>query len=1450
MGFFDRVGEIWGEWRDVRAGVAFEVAKVVTDDDDARKVARWFGNETPTGERFGDVLNAIDVPVSYGVKRPLATLRDVTGDEDPGLVPDFFRPHRWREAWNDSADVSVGQQIGASFGIGGAPMASDADELSPEDRERYFSESLTGRIFTGTIDALLYIPDPLVFAGKAPRAWAIARDSVKPDDVSQVFARSDEVTSGDLIRRTRRQERQRAMIDSFIESTEGRTISELSQTGMFKQSADGGTLAYWFGKADEIATKEDRFEAKRQILAAAFGDRDAIQRIRRFSDGLADDVDYMTREIEELQFAQLFTAPGGLDFSDALTRRNDPQRLKFLENQRDKLEEAMHQARRLAGTDATAAGVAGSLSRIRTDLNYGKVAAVVHDGHASHPFVHVITGHRIPGTFRTSDERSTDIFRDVLGRAQFLSVGRRQALMDRYVTAMPKERALIAAQAENEIYAALGKTYNIQPGQLAAMMRTIRGRKSAYLNQVLSRSRVYGNDSYVPLVDEDGVAMAIDKRMIEGLEGAEDVPMMASQLTDQVFMTDPRQLEKFLRRHASSPAGLAGFFRQVEKAGEKIWEPTEHFLTAANFLWKFSALFRIAYPMRIQVDTQLRMMAALRAQYLVFAAKGTTNYLRSLHLLDKDLRWMPNEQRRALTARIGEEAKTILGKYGEYDATVYRSREEMLRIFDELDPQHSMITLLTDVQFADLKSLRATGNWDRVAPGRPEWMTSYLRVVNQQFRNDPIAMKMIGGEDDETVIRWLTSDPDGRKHWRRLREWYGEREVLVGRVRSNVDQLVPPDSALRNTLVDRQLRMEDVKSFWRTPSERPPVWGELSVESGHAVQSFMTKTRDLAEKWYREVSSMPELTMGRHPLYVARFSAYFEDSVRRAEDVNGKLSLAQLEDIRNQARRLAQRDVANTLFDLSRQSNVAHMMRFISPFFAAWEDTMHKWGRLIGMNPGLIPRGYQAWGAPNAAGLVVDEDGNEIRKNGEVVDKDGNVVGHKNPLDPGQYVILPIKLKKAGVGSLRVSKTSFNIVFQGDPWWLPGPGPIAAVPVNTLLTGALPEIIPGAEQLNSFGPTLSEEKWAKWFMPYGPEESAGDVIRPAWIGRLWSLIQGDDAPDYRKTYVQLYQEAQNQIRLGLLPQMGDEELYDHVNRQVRNWFILRLLSAQASPVSVMPQSPLNFYLQEYRRYGREFGLEADRKFREDYPNYYEMAIRLTKSNTGLNATVEAWEGVQEFRPMLAKNPEYGWALAGAANLGGEFSPGAYTAQSVQDIGFGSNVKFREPLSPTEVARQNAVSQGWLNYQRGMTDLRLALEDRGLRTFEQSGAEDLNAIRKEFIAQLKDENPAWAKEYLEGGGNKVEQFLRWATGTAMKDRRLAERGDFRTLAEYMQGREQVIAVLQSRKYTSLEHPSNADVKAIWDEYVADLARQDIGFEQMYDRVLQNDDLSSMRPIVEE
>src|SRR5690606_6781371 len=103
-----------------------------------------------------------------------------------------------------------------------------------------------------------------------------------------------------------------------------------------------------------------------------------------------------------------------------------------------------------------------------------------------------------------------------------------------------------------------------------------------------------------------------------------DRPFLRSQIEDMAPITDPRILEKALKLDART--GWLGEF--ATKVGDK-GAVLDGVAMWGTRLWKDSQLFRGAYPLRIQVDSQLRLMAGLGVQqWLLAASRGTKNLLR------------------------------------------------------------------------------------------------------------------------------------------------------------------------------------------------------------------------------------------------------------------------------------------------------------------------------------------------------------------------------------------------------------------------------------------------------------------------------------------------------------------------------------------------------------------------------------------------------------------------------------------------------------------------------------------------------------------------------------------------------------------------------------------------------------------------------------------------------
>ena len=66
------------------------------------------------------------------------------------------------------------------------------------------------------------------------------------------------------------------------------------------------------------------------------------------------------------------------------------------------------------------------------------------------------------------------------------------------------------------------------------------------------------------------------------------------------------------------------------------------------------------------------------------------------------------------------------------------------------------------------------------------------------------------------------------------------------------------------------------------------------------------------------------------------------------------------------------------VFNIDRRTNLGHFMRLIAPFFSAQENAYKTWLKMAAANPAIVNRGYLVWNSPNKAGLVTDQEGNEV----------------------------------------------------------------------------------------------------------------------------------------------------------------------------------------------------------------------------------------------------------------------------------------------------------------------------------------------------------------------------------------------------------------------------------------------------------------------------------------
>ena len=1411
-----------------------------------------------------------------------------------------------RDSWTDAteAKASPGQTLWLTV-QGTAKDASydDAyglvdDPSRYEERTEYFNSG-AAKWTTGTFDfAFSTFADPLVVGGKAAGLARAARNTIKASDVAAVASGARNLTNG--------AKRVDAFVNRVVDASErvkvqrdngvAGGLTDLTSTKAFGQTADAGAIPYFMQRLDDtVADAAQRIEQKRNAILAGMGNKDALAKLEAHDRDLALELESYVGPNRDTAVASLLLRTDKQHIENLRAVNEDDWVDRLVQARRDdivKTQEALARTYQV-GAPAGVPGLRGEITALTPARDVARVGKTIHK-YAGHAPIHVVHGRHLPQTLSLASDDALQSFGAYMARIGKV-VGKGAADQNKirsqlddfaatYGAANPGvarlQRAAIVERTNRAMTNTLVKKYagRLDPHEVRFLIAEVQGRRTAEMAHLTERAQraVAKGDKFAHTVTDDGVVVWEHQATKTDLAKISD----PSQAKDMVALTDWAAVDRKLATAAKSGT-LAGY---VSKGANGALEMTEAGLAAFSDLWKFTALLRLGYPIRVQVDTQARLIATMGAmRYAGYLAEGSRNLLHNLKKvsldeletatvhanararLDDIEDMLPSEVTDAIRAektkleellasplkvKGGTEKvrvrDTPLAKHVGMggDLPAYRNALDFARARESYDASDSILGLMMNRGDAVRRNgLARSEHWQHVDGKNPLWGESYVRAVNQHVRNSTAQMKMLAGADDAAVVAWYKNDPVGRATWDGLSHHYRNVEELVAVQREQLDTLLPEGSAVRGLASAGELTEAQAKKAW-TVEDRPIVPANMreAQEQGRRIARAYDNMRS---RWFKFASEVPEEMLGRHPFYVDRMRGHLARSFEGLD--RDALSLTQVNELYKRAGVLARRDVGAYLFDTAQRSNLAYHLRFLSPFYSAWSDTMRKWARIVGEHPEILPLIPKAFMAPNKAFVVQDKDGNRILGNGDVVDSEGNVVRRSLDWTEGDIVI-PVSSdwlrEKTGQDSFKVSKGSLNVIFQGEPWWLPGPGPLASIPVNEVALNAFPEAV------DDKGPTGAV---LRFFLPFGLEsggstvrtgvgavDRAADQALPMWAKNLMSGIAASHDDDrFAQTYAELLAAEMNAQRLGQTPVKSKAETQKLVSNRARNWFFLRFLGSEA-PFSTRPESRIAFWRDEYQRYRRVYGGDAQQQFFTDHPDYFEAAISLSFNETGIAATDEAWDVEKKFAADIKANPKFGWMYVGAKNLTPGFDAGVYTAQKAQGL--------RTTKDPQQAVTDLQVSKGWFDYQRLAAVVNAKLYERkgqgGSASLSASSNADLADLRAGAVAALKADNPAWADAFEKGGtSGSVGEFFR-AADEAVKSRpELADRPDFQTLQQYRTAREVLKEVLAQRGLKSIRAEGASDLAEAWDALVQDLVESDLGFEQMYTRGrLDADDLT--------
>ena len=751
-------------------------------------------------------------------------------------------------------------------------------------------------------------------------------------------------------------------------------------------------------------------------------------------------------------------------------------------------------------------------------------------------------------------------------------------------------------------------------------------------------------------------------------------------------------------------------------------------------------------------------------------------------------------------------------------------------------------------------------------------LTIYL---NQMLRNDPVAMRVLSGETDDQIVAWMRSkDPLARAT---VRDTAVSRDVddLVDAI-NNRRELVSkyvPDDGLKAKLAEGDVTADDVliAQGWR---DMPSLEGMVAAETNGWLARQTTRIM-------KTLGTLPEDTVIRHPFYRARFN----DEMRRQVDLfdGSHVTDANLKTFRKEAHKYALKSTRETLYTVTRLSTPAYALRFVLPFFPAWESSMKFWSKQAVRKPETVVRYSQIIGAEGSGGLVLDEEMMPVEGEGRSL-RDLP----KHLFSPGGgWLVLPMPLSGGSsfgapaMQSLMIPKESLNVILPGKYPWLPTADPIVQIPLS-MLVKQQPTKAAMVADMEMFGLPVGDillEQTLPFGRPYEESEilpMLAEAVAPPSLKRFFDWRRGESSPDVLATADAIFRD--NDVRWNLNGKEGPKPTWDDAVADAKRYMVFRIGVGLTSPAAVRTGGPFDFYIAEARRIDRKYTGDPDamQKSDDEFLSLYgETFFPYTKSisgsrGSGIAPTIGAqgaYEANKEEAAKLARIGDSGRVLQVLTypfGMDEEFSDIIYRSQMNTGIDGVQGRYLRGGPGESQTILTGSASMdatqrslGWIKYRQMEDALQAEATRAGLSNYQKD--KGLVQQRAEYVAQLEAAYPAWTEDRATYDTKGYQDTI-WGMQILLTGPNYMKNyGNLPMVGymqEYMDYRQFMVDALAQRKAMGgsdrLTASSNQDIAAYAEEVKlyftsTDVDPQWLGF---YTRFLERDPLLPVAALPEE
>ena len=1419
------------------------------------------------------------------IREPLTTYYLMQGEVMGGNVLGYFDPDTWKKAYKGAQEISLGQAYVGQFRAAYDPKFNIYD---PREREAAFKKSAWGRAASGGVDLVAqFFADLSIVGGKAAKLAKASELGVgKLTNANAVAKAAEEITKAQYGVNNRFSK----VLKDFTDNNSTYALSH----PMVKSSSNPGLLAHLLG--DSVDLDETAL-----ILRSSLGDPKALDDLRLQRAYISDALEAERGKLSAVDEFKLFAAPDGSGM------------LPFLNDNKAVTDEALANYRSLAANDKYFADLmevgkaGGTLTRTTGKILQGvedfvakSRSAKFYDQAVGTPKVEIfqptpfhkmyqkiswLGGERPAGLVDFNDP---DSYREVIANVSRLekrlnlTPDESKALLDPYLAASTPELKFQATLAlEGTALRSLAAKYNVSEEIANDIYNNYSRARTSALKSIQDKGF---------MVDTDGSILRI--------------PQLESQTANFLPIMDFDMMDDLLKRNARQINLLSNTKNAVFNSLDFVQD-----------MFKAAVLLRLGYTIRNTVDSSLRIAASIGAYaQLRHLGPGLKNILNDTvstpaRLVDKYRAvdsGMTFKQVQQANTKVIDDLNVLKTKIAALEANVslkpddldlagelntlkllqdekravYNHYSQVLNKSKNAKPDQRIGSGSFEVTTSDgqayilddafggplgdmFKRIASSGNsFERmvdsntdlyknklmskgigaVKPTDPGYFDQWAQTLRTQFGNSSVVKKIIKGESADDIARWLKASPEGRDLRRRLAINSEDSIEYVNKVNGFLDQYLPVSSNLRNKISD--ITANDLRATFKDPTTLPIIHGHVLADNLFDPSNL--KPKNIINSLFKLLATMPEDAFARNPVYV---HLYRQEAKRRLEVMSGLkneiVSVADQEAIMMQAHKSALREMKGILFNIERKTNLATAMKYINPFFSAQENAYKTWTKLAIADPSIINKGYLVWQSPNRLGLVTDEEGNQVP------------VGQTSGNDT-IWLDLPKGVTKIpgleSLTTLGIPKGSLDIIFQGG----------LDILYNTGNPNLFSDIFPVGPyvgvtvgELTKNQPGVRES--LKGMFPYGLPKDAISAFLPPWLQRELTRKDQLNDPQFARTYQLIWKTEQQNAKRDGKPPVSPAKIMD----MTKDYWRMRTYANLIMPFSPRFETPYKYYLDKSREYKRIYGVDADAKFLNDYPEYFDFSASLSKNPTSVQSSVQAAGNIKKYDTLISQLSKIDPKLIGLVvndPAGYDFSQASYNFLYNRKISPDSPDTFLSSQSPAESQKKNDAEKGWIQYNVMSDDIDEALRKRGLSSVQETGAEDLKYIKEQVIRKLAiqtdadgtplfDKNTgqyvqtAWYDDYLDSDGSKTNKVI-VGLGAILNDPEFVKNNrnntTWKSVSTYLSLRKDISSQLIDRDVKSIDAKANKDLRYVYDAVVNKLKSDDkLGFSYLYDRFLSQD-----------